>query len=48
MLKHYETTQMHPYSLKAFKQYQEHGKKCCGLKDFNLINTTKQTTFLYG
>ncbi len=36
--KHYETISMHLYSLKAFQQYQECGKRCHGLGDLNMTN----------
>jgi hypothetical protein len=40
--KHYETNLVHPYSLKAFQQYNEHGNKHYGLGDFNMTNKTNK------
>jgi hypothetical protein len=38
---------VHPYSLRAFQRYQEHGMKHCGLRDLNITNKKKQTTSLH-
>jgi hypothetical protein len=47
MSKHYETNLVHPYSLRAFQQYQKHNKRHHGLWDVNMTNKTDiQTTFL--
>jgi hypothetical protein len=44
MSKHYQTAYVYPYSLRIFQQYQEHGKGCFGLGDFNVSQKhTKQT-----
>jgi hypothetical protein len=47
MFKYYETTWVHPYSLRALQWYEEPGGGHCGLGDLNLTKkTNKQTTFL--
>jgi hypothetical protein len=41
-LKHYGTNPIHPYSLRAFQWYQDHGKRCHGLGDLNVTNKTNK------
>ncbi len=43
MFKHYETTLGHPYSSKAFQQYQECSRRCYWSRRFQHDNQTKQT-----
>ncbi len=41
--KHYQTTSMHPYSLRAFQQYQEHSE---GNMVWRMLNVTNKTNKL--
>jgi hypothetical protein len=44
----YETNSVHPYSSRAFQQYQKHKKKHCGLGDltWGTLETNNWSSFI--